>query len=314
MVEATAKTYRKDSIFVTPVLRRAVLLQISPPPDGTMADALVDRLNVEWAVEFPRYKKLVAKTSGVALDDLRCHDHEGIRCRLEGNTRVIDFPCLRFQGSAVLAFDTRITMAVCVEEREMSSKAWSRLGLPQGSGERRPAVALEELGTLTHRFRQIAVPTSDWASNFLRRTIRRLFPDLKMRRRGCLEVSALGARDERLVPCFEKLTHSEAKAEELLKADPELEKRFSRYFQNATSFPLPRLRDVAKKEPESFWFSSPVAVELNDGELGTREVLYLLRPTARAVEAVGLAYDDSMAGDLAQKSAVKVSRWMANRS
>lgn len=313
MVEVAAKTSRKESSFVTPVLRRAVLLQVSPPPDATMADALVDRLKAEWAAESPRYKKIVAKASGVGVNDLSWDDHQGIRCRLEGKTRVVDFPRLRLQEPANLAFDTRVTLAICVEEEEMSSKAWSRLGLPQSRG-KRSVVALEELGALTHRFRRIAVPTSDWALNLLRRTIRRLFPDLKTRRHGCLEVSALGARDERLASCFEKLAYSEARAEELLKADPELEKRFSRYFQGATDSPIPRLRDVAVKEPESFWFSSPVAVELNDGELGTREVLYLLRPTADTVEAVGLAYDDSVAGDLAQRSAVKVSRWMANRS
>ncbi|HEX3527684.1 MAG TPA: hypothetical protein VH988_11495 [Thermoanaerobaculia bacterium] len=313
MVEAAAEISRKESSFVTPVLRRAVLLQTSPPPDAAMADTLVDRLSAEWAAESSVYKKVVAQASGISLDDLSWGSQEEIRCRLEGKTRVVDFPRLRFEGSADLAFDTRITMAICVEEKEMSSKAWSRLGLPQIRGQR-SVVALEDLSALTHRFRRIAVPTSDWALSLLRRTIRRLEPGLKTRRRGCLEVSALGARDEQLAPCFEKLTYSEAKAEQLLKDDPELEKRVSRYFRSATSIPIPRLRDVVAKEPDSFWFSSPVAVELDHGELGSREVLYLLRPTANAVEAVGLAYDDSVAGDLAQKSAVKVSRWMANRS
>jgi hypothetical protein len=277
-----------------------------------MADLLVERLKTGWAAKFDEYKEIVAKASGIDLGDLGCDVREGIRCRLEGKTRVVDFPRLWFQGSAILAFDTRITMAICVEEAEMSSKVWSRLGLPQSQG-LRPVVTVDKLGTLTRRFRRIAVPTSGWAMSLLRRTIRALFPDLKMRRRGCLEVSALGARDEYLAPAFEKLAFSEATAQGLL-SDPALERRFSQYFRGATKSPVSRLRDVSVNEPGSFWFSSPVSVELGNGELGIREVLYLLRPTDDAVEAIGLAYDDSVAGDLAQRSAVKVARWMANRS
>lgn len=311
MTEAAAKKIsRLSSGTVTPVMRRAVLLHVSPPPTTEMADSLFGYLKAEWNRVSLQYKEIVATASGVSCGDLRFDDHDEVRLCLEGKTRVIDFPRLSFQGHGFRAFDTRITLAICTEEDKMSSKAWSRLGLPLGS---RPSVKVEKLSELTVWFRQIATPTAEWAMALLRRTVRERFPALKMRRHGCLEVSAMGARDKVLQPVFQRLSQTGATAEELLQ-DRETEERFLRYFGNATKFPARRLRDVTKKDPDSFWFSSPVSVELTDGELGVREVLYLLRPTPDAVEALGLAYDDSVAGDLASKSAVKVARWMANRS
>jgi hypothetical protein len=202
-------------------------------------------------------------------------------------------------------------MAICIEA-DMSSKAWSRVGLPLNPSGARPAVEVETLNELTKYFRRIVQPSAQWAAKMLRQAVRALFPNLRLNSRGYLEISAMGARDQALAPYFDKLAHSETTAEALLK-DPQAEARFDRYFKSATRFSIQRLRDEASKDPASFWFSSPVAVELRDGELGVREVLYLLRPTEDAVEVLGLAYDDSAAGDLAQRSAVKVSRWMANR-
>lgn len=311
MSDAAKKTSQPSSGAITPVLRRAVLLHVSPAPTAEMADALVEHLKAEWNRVSLQYKKIVSTASGVALGDLRFGNHDEVRRSLEGKTRVVDFPRLAFHGHGFRAFDTRITLAICTEgDKNLSSKAWSRLGPPLGS---RPSIKVEKLSELTEWFREIATPTADWAMKLLRRSFRELFPALKARRRGCLEVAAMGVRDAVLSPVFQRLAHTAATAEEILQ-DRETEMRFSRYFDNATKFPVRSLRDVTKKDPDSFWFSSPVSVELAGGELGIREVLYLLRPTPDAVEALGLAYDDSVAGDLASKSAVKVARWMANRS
>jgi hypothetical protein len=266
----------------------------------------------DWEGVRDRYRGVVAKAAGIGLDGLDFDGHDEVRRRLEGETRVIDFPRLRSHGGLTQAFDTRISMAICTEEDEMSSKVWSRVGLPLKGSAFPPGVSLEKVEELTGSFRRIAGKTSGWATEYLRRTLKLLMPDLRVRRRGQLEVSALGARDKFLAPYFEKLAQSDTTATELLK-DDDAEARFSRYFRLATDLPAKRLDRMTAKNPNSFWFSSPVAVELDGGELGMRQVLYFLRPTNDAVQALGLAFDDSATGDLAQRSAVKVSRWIANR-
>ena len=303
---------RKTEGLVTPVLRRAILLKISPPPTGRQADALFELLKADWTGVRDHYREVVARSAGIGLKGLDFDNRENVRCRLEGETRVIDFPRLRTRDGAAQAFDTRISMAICTEKDEMSSKVWSRVGLPLTGSAVPPGVSLGKLEDLTAFFRRIAIETAGWGEAFLRRTLRHSFPDLRARRRGCLEVSVLGARDELLVPYFDRLAQTDTTARELLE-EKETDARFSQYFRRIAKLPANRLRDATAAEPGSFWFSSPVAVELDGGELGLRQALYYLRPTNDTVQVMGLAYDDSAGGDLAQRSAVKVSRWIANR-
>ncbi len=309
---ALNRSPRKRQGSVTPVLRRAVLLRLSPPPTGRQADALLEHLAADWEMARERYRSVVAKSAGIGLDNLAFDGHDEVRRRLEGKTRVIDFPRLRSHGGSAQVFDTRISMAICTEEDEMSSKVWSRVGLPLKGSAFPPGIGLENLEDLTRFFRRSAEETSNWATKYLRRVLKLLFPHLQVRRRGQLEISALGVRDKLLAPFFERLAQSDTSAMELLR-DDDAEARFSRYFRRATDLPVKHLQDMTAKDPNSFWFSSPVAVELDDGQLGLRQVLYFLRPTNDAVQALGLAFDDSATGDLAQRSAVKVSRWIANR-
>ena len=183
------------------------------------------------------------------------------------------------------------------------------MGLPHDNAP--PTVPLEQLHDSVAGFRKVAITCANWAEGLLRGLVRADLPRVKIESHGELEVSVLGARDEDLAPHFEVLSETDAPASELL-AKTSLSRKLSRYFKKAHNLPQ-HLRDVTKEDRDTFWVSSPMAVELSNHKLVPREVLYLMRAQDDTVEALGVGYDDSARGDLAQRSFVKVARWIANR-
>jgi len=107
---------------LTPVLRRAMLLHLSPPPTEVQADGLVDTLSAEWDRVRSTYHQLVADAVGIAATGLSTVHGELVRRSLEGKTRIVDFPRVEGRLLGSIPFNTRVTFAICTEAN-MSSKA-----------------------------------------------------------------------------------------------------------------------------------------------------------------------------------------------
>lgn len=292
---------------VSPAVRRAALLELQPTPTGKQADRLLDQIEAAWETTREHYRRVVAKAVGAAPRDLSFILTDEVRKKKEGRTRVIDFPRLSGRGLK-LNFDTRLCVAICVEKK-LCSKVWSRSNLPVQGRHRKRAERLGQVSQITEVFRRLCAASTEWAAELVRTSIHALFGDeLIAVPRGAFEVSALGIRDKALAPYFELVADTDTEASALLKSD-EANKLFTKYLERIAD--LDGSAREAGQEPEAFWFSSDVAIELEDGRLEPRGMLYLMRPTESSAQVVGLGYDDSVAGDLAHRSAFKVAKWIA---
>lgn len=300
----------------TPVVRWAVLVRIEPPPLPGEAQELLRALKRRWSQVAAEYLGLVARTAGIESRSLRFVDVERPRIGRDGKTPTIDFPRLRSTAEGVMPpFDTRVCIAVCTKALEQgtkqpSSKVWSRVGLPVDDETGR-AVDLDRLATLIPRFRSISTTAARWGVEMLRGVLRATLPDRRLRRKSELEVSVLGTGDRRLAPYYERLsTEQVTQADELLQ--PKAIAALSPYFHPLVGSEHPLAEPPADDE-DRFWFSYPSTVMLDDGELKRREVLYLMRASDEAAHALGVGFDDSSRHELPRRSALQVSRWIANR-
>lgn len=305
-VSVRARRPRPKPLTGSPAIRRAVLLEIDPTPTESQADSLIERVEELWVERQADYHQLVATTASVPNKDLAFIVDDRIRKKREGPTRVIDFPRLRSRhpGSG---FDTRICIAICVE-KDLSSKVWSRTNLPAAG--RRRTRRMEEISRLSELFKRLCAASCDWAAAQVEEALSQSFRGhLRAIPRGAFEVTALGVRDQALAPYFERVSDTDTKAIEILEQSS-ADELFTRYLEEIAD--LEGSARQASERPDAFWFSSDVAVEVENGRLESREMLYLMRPTERTAEVVGLGFDDSLAGDLAQRSALKVAKWIAN--
>lgn len=301
----------------TPVVRWAVLVRIIEPPSADEAQALLAALAKNWTRAAPRYHDLVARTAGIEPDSLHFVEDETVRIGFDGKTPTIDFPRLRSHGSATLPlgpFDTRICIALCTKHqrpaKQLSSKVWSRVGLPM-SGDTAAEIDLRRLQAVVPHFRQISRTSARWGFDMLKAVLRDTLPVRKARRKSELEVSVLGSADARLSPHYERLSMEEGVTADELLATPAAVKALSRYFHPLAG--ADEALAVASDHDDRFWFSYPTTVPLANGDLQRRDVLYLMRSSEEAAHALGVGFDDSARHELPRRSALQVSRWIANR-
>jgi len=257
------------------------------------------------------YETAVASAAGMAKNDLHFNEHEKVITRWEedADTTIIDYPLLRSLRKPF--FETRICIAIC--SGKMSTKFWSRTCLPIGI-ESSNSVSVDEVKNLVKTFRCITDSSLTWMKKTLNKPIKEYFQPKQFVYWGQLEVSALGIADEGLAECFRKLWDVESTAKDILK-DEDVDERLTYYFKQVSRI-QGKLSQYSngRNLNNHFWFKVPAWVEVKDGYIKPREVLYLLRPLDDIGQAIGLAYDDSLNGDLLLRSGAKAAnimgRWL----
>ncbi len=291
---------------VVPVFRRAILVTTKPKLSDKVANELLIRLKELWPRVADDYRRVVARAVDVEPSSLEFKPGEEARIGIEDGTPTIDFPRLATIGEVRFSFDTRICIALCIDD--VSSKVWSRVGLPQTSSGEPTQLALGDLGSLIARFRDLATTATEWAYKLLRRVRGDLH--IKMKRRpAALEVTTLGTRNDDLSSYFQDL-EAGLSPYDLLK-NPHAHRTLEAYYGQVIS----STADIAElsDESEAIWFSFPVTVDLEDQRIERREVIFFMWPGTRTAEVVGVAPHDDAFRQLAWKVALGVSRWIAKR-
>ena len=301
---------------VLPVVRLASLVRLTPPPSGRQAQSIQASLASRWEEKKGDYRKVVAESAGLKPNELEFVEKEWVRCHYDGKTPMVDFPRLRTLAGTPLSFDTRICIALCTDK--LSSKVWSRVGYPlrKASGdEEHPEhlhVTKDQLRSLTSQFRKIAESSSEWATRMLEALVAQKYPKLSWTQRGILEISALTVGDQNVGETLQELAHSETTAAALLARDDN-GAELGEYLLGLANLDDASLLEITETEPDAFWFSTTGTVELADGHLVSRPMLFLMHPRGEVAQAIGIGFDDSTGGQLLRQSALTVSRWVANR-
>lgn len=288
---------------VVPALRRGVLLELDPSPSKRVAAQLVNSLKSEWARRSGEFFSLIADQTQLPRTDLDFSADGKVARYWEGQTLVLDFPRV-LSSNEKFPFDTRLCFAICTKK---STKIWSRVSLPYGYRTSDAiGTPLSTLSELIGVFRPLAIVTLNWALSLALEVVGRS-TSVSSGVEQLVEVTALGIRDHRLKEPFESLAISDLSAEEFL-SEPAVDRELSAYANLVANLNGP-LSLIGNIEPESFWFSAPATVEVNAGVLQNRELLYLVRAEEGGLtQAIGLGYDDSAMGDLANRSAIKTIR------
>jgi hypothetical protein len=284
-----------------PVVRRAMFMRHVPiltTAQTRHAHALFEKAWPEWK---ELYRRKVAAVARVAEQDLYFDkDAEVVRWRRDGKTPMIDLPRLRTTPQSSKQFDQRNCVALCVHK--FSSKVWTRLGLPEGNS----GCVHDEIGSLTQMFRAQTEGCGGWFYDEFFRITTEAFKRNTATRLENLEITTIGLEAAG--------RHDEYDLAAWLFKDesPNLANEQLCSVLAAAAHVRFDISNIDLIEPDSFWFSIPNAVQLADGRLVPRRVLYLARPISGGTQVVGVGFD-SGSGDLANDVALKISRLIANR-
>jgi len=306
----------KSEANVFPVIRFAVLVDVKPTPRKTTARQFVSELLSGWRTLAPILQQALRSALGSDGIEVTFANDEEPRDLSEGGSRVLDTPRFQVTNSqhqlepGIEALEGRVGVALCTSG--LSTKCFSRLRpikANPGSGAAVPTSMVPELATQCRVWnRRLTGAVFDWLCTMGRDCS----VDFDLTRIGELEVSALGIVDNTISEYFQLLRDSSIPAAEMLK-DEEADEKLSLYYRLFADDITCNLSKLKGEASEAIWFSSASAVEVESGYLEPREVLYLLRGRDGVYQALGVAYDDSVNGNLALKSTNRVSRWLSNR-
>lgn len=286
---------------VLPVIRHAILVKHAPKLQHLNVEGAVACLQDKWSEWRDVYRTAAAAIAGVVPATIEVATREQVRSRMDGKTPMIDLPRLRTTRPSTIQFDLRNCLALCLDD--FSSKIWTRIGLPETEEGCLPS----DLSRAIAGFRRQAVVTGDWFyENFFELT-RDAFGRTKRTRVGLLEVTTVALRVDPIYEdeCLDRWL-LEGEGPNLANDD------LRRYVTDAANVSFD-IRELSRREPESFWMSLPAAAELSNGALVSRRFLFLVRPIDDGVQIVGVGLDDSKSPDLANEVALKMSRLIANR-
>jgi hypothetical protein len=308
--------FPKPEPYVFPVIRLATLVEVEPTPRETVARRFVSELLTEWDTLEPILLDTLRSAIASHGTKVTFADDEQPRDISEGGSRVLDTP--RFQvtnvqgelGPGIEALEGRVGVALCTSG--LSTKCFSRLRpikANPGSGAPVPKSSVPKVAAQCRAWnKQLTDAVFGWLCDMGRKKSMHF----ELAPIGELEVSALGIVDHSISEYFQMLRNSSIPAADILK-DEEADKKLSLYYKLFADDIACDLSKLKGEASEAIWFSSATAVEVMSGYLEPREVLYLLRGRDGAYQALGVAYDDSVMGNLALKSTNRVSRWISNR-
>jgi hypothetical protein len=292
---------------VVPVVRWARLIKYSPILDEDDTKRAYSAMQAAWPEWQEIYRAFVAKETGVSEENLHFLEKD-IRWKKDGDTPMLDVPRVQTRDvSDVL--DLRNCCALCIEK--FSSKIWTRVGRPENGAD--SVLAIDQLRPVVHKFRTMATSCGEWFYREYRKLTQDVFANFTVEEAGTFEITTIGLRVEGYFDddAFDSWLF---RYDEEGREQPNLENEpLCRFLMDAANLEF-HPRELEKREPQAFWMSMPFAIELPNGDLAARKVLYLARPRGNeAVQVVGIGLDDSRQGDLAREVALKVSRFLASR-
>ena len=299
-----------------PTIRYAILADVVPSPKEGTIIKFVDELADNWSALAEALKKLVESLFGQGGVEIQFTDGDRLRGVRDGAALALETPRFLLKDSGgQLGLETgvmegRVGVALCTSN--LSSKAFSRLRPIKANPGSGASVPVDSLPDLARNCRRLNRELSNAVFEWLVTTAHNDSVDFDISRVGELEVSALGVRDRALSDCFSRLRNTEVSVDEVLE-DYDTEQRLSMYYGHLAGKKRCRLGELNSGESELIWFSSPVSIEVQGGYLESREVLYLLTGQNGAYQALGLAYDDSVKGNLALESTNRVFKWLTNK-
>lgn len=290
-----------DIDAVRPVVRLARLFTTTPTPKRNHVDPFRDLVAEFWSAQTPDYFETLATSAGIDARDIRVNEQEGVRRGLDGDTPMIDLPEVKFRSNHGYEIGMRLCIAFCVDD-SYSSKLWIRAGSPLDA-----PLPSDVAKTAVGEYRKLAVIALRWAWPRVNIALSQTKRGFVMDDAGTLEVSAIGVQDPDVGRVLGNLEDGALTAQELL-ADGKARRAIS----NAM-LPLAESRLDARGVAECMWLSSPGSLVNRYGMIESRDLLYLVRKYRERVQALGVGFDDSSHGELAWRSALRVSRWIASR-
>ncbi len=294
-------------ILVTVYVRDGMLLSVDPRnPNKSIALTVREELKAKFEEWKADYKSTIALAAKVNISELSFNQTEGVRFHREGSTLVVDYPRLSCSDSKT-GFEVRTCFAICTGKK--SSKAWTRITLPVGSQSMSPRVHIDKVKELYLLFQEIADSSVEWAYSKMDKTLTQYMQNSAIRRKGIVRVKILGIKDDSLAGPFERLREPDTTAKDILQ-DMDIDKKLTFYCKYISDVDgmLSSYTGGKQSPKEHSWFKITLWVELQNGYMEPRVVLFLMRELKEFTEVIGLAYDDSVNGDLALRAGAAFSR------
>lgn len=293
---------------IQPCLRTALLVHFKPKLTHRNANRILDWIMGSWD---SRVEDLRATLQHVAENKfpLQILGEESVRKRQEDQTLVLDCPRITTSEGERFQFDNRVCLALCLES--LSSKVWSRVGMPLGRSHSQPA-AFREPEDVIAAFHRINDAAMSWLADLLDEAVRDDAPEYKIQRGIRLEVVALGVKDEPLKHILESIEDESLQIEDVL--DDRAAREALRFYLKKVGGVRGGLRVGNKLSADTHWLPSYAVVEIDGGFLVPREVLYFIEQSDDSTRAVGVGYDDSKLGELAHRSALVIAKRLAKES
>lgn|ERR1051325_1915754 len=295
---------------VVPIVRWARLIKHDPELTDEVTDQAEAAVKAAWPYWKEKYRAFVAQHANISPDSLFFTDKETeIRRKRDGKTPMLDFPRMRALHCPD-PFDLRNCCALCTDK--YSSKIWTRVGYPFGGMSSELPVG--NLRSGVRKFRAMAATYGEWFYAEFLDLMQDVFKPFQITETGTFEITTVGLRVDG--ECDEhKINHWLFQYDREGVERPNLENDALCELISAAADLDVHPRQLTALEEQAFWMSMPATIELPNGDLASRNVLYAVRPLAadNTVQVVGIGIDDSREGDLAKDVALKVSRFLASR-
>jgi len=297
--------------YITPFIREGILLESHPcPPTKIQADILANQLAKYFLSVRDEYRELVASTVDAKLGDTRFTSKEQVRLRMEGDTRIVDYPLLHLKNGHT-AFDTRMCVAICTGGG--SSKIWAGVRQPSNSADVMFSIPIEKLRNINPKYHTVASHSCAWLSKVFDNLFMKYLHNYDVKQKGQIEVSAYGVRDKGLAMYFNKLCETNISMTEILQ-DKKANDKLSFYFERISDVSDDLYHSTITKGSEKYsWYTSQVMVEVNGGYIKPRQALFLRSFVDGNHKYVGLVYDDSVNRNLSHLSVKNVAKYLGTQ-
>jgi hypothetical protein len=283
------------------VVRRALLCKFDPVLTKSQTEKAGTIVKKRWPSWKNEYLRKMEEIAGIAAGEFTIKENEYVRYRYDGGkTPMIDLPLIRTDADAEFVCDQRNCGALCVE-KDYSSKIWTRVGIPIESR----GCSKDDLRAMTERFRaQAASACESFYEQFFDMTASAFSSSRRTRNQEVLEITTIGLRvDETLTEDAVDAYLFDGDSANL--ASDEL----CEYLAAAANMDVDDLR---RNSGEFDWMAMPATMLSGSGTVVSRRIPYFTRTVGDVVQIIGIGFDDSGRGEMANDAALKLSRIIAN--
>jgi hypothetical protein len=274
-------------------VRCATVVKVTPQPELSGAREIAQRLESNWPTHFERALKGLAKARVIA-DSTLVPDDEEFRVRHLTKTTLVDTPRLRGTLKQGMPFDCRACIAIC--SGSLNTKVWTRVGLPVDVVDR-SILHLRDLSVLRTMFSTVCEGVITHSVSALRDSASKR----EVEEIGALDIATISTNDEDLRELFLISAIDGKPSKKLLETE-----LFRRVFEGKSPMKSRNSADI-------IWFFSTVNVHTRQGTIEPRPVLYCLSEGAKTIHVTGMAFDDSIQGELPHKASLDIATWVGGK-